>query len=759
MTYQLLLTTLGQQKLASAASAGGQPVHITEFATGQGVNVDFSKRLDQQVLVSKRYQGNVESVTSTAVAGQYEITCIVPQDQGGWAIREIGLIDSEGSLIWVGQVPEVQKPVASSTAAVDYRIKAVINIDNPNVNLVIDANVVTATQAWVANNFVSNPRFAQFLNLAFPFGYPYWTHSKSNPKPLFDAMFGFETHWRRLEGIGLVAVKDGDAYIGQPMLTLGQVGTTELATTVRPHTYPIHTSYLFERYDPSTVVETVWKVVANKTSINEGDAVQFTVTANNLPDGQILSWSAKEGALNSSSNDISSPEKTDSGTVILKNGQAIINFTTTSDDNSEEPQKHVRLVVGAPANLSINVPINDAGHHETVMHISQSTTNGIDLAEYYKAQSGSYPSTDDTVRFIVDEGIDIIAADTTTPAVTEGTNWPVGATPIIENHGRILGRGGDAGLAVTSYYNSYNFELINLVTTNPEKGGDGGTAIKGNIAVDNYGFIAGGGGGGGGAGFFRFNKYGHGSSGGGGGGAPLGRRYPNPKSYEEYLEHFPATEKFVLPPLTNPTNGVTYDVYSSLGIAAPNTEAGSTLRANVLNANETDTVSSDLISLNGFRHFAQDGTTSFYIPTYFDESKTTFKLWSHGAVIGESGWVDLGLKQSTNATVDQKGTGGLAFFNNEGGTSALKSLSDLSGIDVTKNKGGDGGAIGESGEAAQLELFYTLRETGGEYGTARLGQKSELEFIIEPKDGGLAGYIAEGSVTITNYSNGVTKGR
>ena len=154
MTYQLLLTTLGQQKLAAAASAGAQPVRITEFAVGQGVNVDFSKRLDQQVLVSKRYQGDVESVASTAVAGQYEITCIVPQDQGGWAIREIGLIDSEGSLIWVGQVPEVQKPVASSTAAVDYRIKAVISIDNPNVNLVIDANVVTATQSWALNTFV-----------------------------------------------------------------------------------------------------------------------------------------------------------------------------------------------------------------------------------------------------------------------------------------------------------------------------------------------------------------------------------------------------------------------------------------------------------------------------------------------------------------------------------------------------------------------------------------------------------------------------
>lgn len=164
MTYQLLLTTLGQQKLSAAASAGGQPVRITEFAVGQGLNVDFSKRLDQQVLVSKRYQGVVESVAATAVVGQYEITCIVPQNQGGWFIREIGLIDSAGDLIWVGQVPEVQKPVASSTAAIDYRIKAVISIDNPKVNLVIDANVVTATQSWVTKNFVTKPEFKEHLD-------------------------------------------------------------------------------------------------------------------------------------------------------------------------------------------------------------------------------------------------------------------------------------------------------------------------------------------------------------------------------------------------------------------------------------------------------------------------------------------------------------------------------------------------------------------------------------------------------------------
>lgn len=252
MTYQLLLTTLGQQKIAAAANAGSQPVRISEFAVGQGVNVDFSQRLDQQVLVSKRYQGAVLNVSATAISGQYEITCVVPQEFGGWTIREFGLIDSDGDLIWVGRLPEVQKPAANSTAAVDYRIKAVVSIANPDVTLVIDANVIMASQSWVANNFVSNSRFASFLDLAYPIGHKYWSHDKTNPKPLFDAMFGFETFWRPLTGVQLVGVDETDSHISLPALYAGTKGDVT-PNHIAPNHYPLYTSYLWERYDPNNI--------------------------------------------------------------------------------------------------------------------------------------------------------------------------------------------------------------------------------------------------------------------------------------------------------------------------------------------------------------------------------------------------------------------------------------------------------------------------------------------------------------------------
>lgn len=154
MSYQLLLTNAGAAKIATASNAGGTPLHITDFAVGQGVNVDFSTRLDKQTLVAKRYQGKVESVNLVA-PNKYEIVCVVPVDVGGFTIREFGLIDSDGVLVWVGSLPEVQKPSADNVAAVDYRLKAVVQIDNPAVSIVVDTNAVTATQSWVNANFAA----------------------------------------------------------------------------------------------------------------------------------------------------------------------------------------------------------------------------------------------------------------------------------------------------------------------------------------------------------------------------------------------------------------------------------------------------------------------------------------------------------------------------------------------------------------------------------------------------------------------------
>lgn len=147
MSHQLLLTHAGAARVAAAATAGTS-LRITQFAVGQG-SADFSQRLDQQSLVSPCYQGAVQGISAGHQPNQYRISCVVPPDAGGFTISEIGLIDSTGVLVWVGSLPPVQKPDAASSAAVDYRIDAVVQIDNPLATIVIDTSAVTATRSWV----------------------------------------------------------------------------------------------------------------------------------------------------------------------------------------------------------------------------------------------------------------------------------------------------------------------------------------------------------------------------------------------------------------------------------------------------------------------------------------------------------------------------------------------------------------------------------------------------------------------------------
>ncbi|MGP5406660.1 phage tail-collar fiber domain-containing protein [Psychrobacter celer] len=717
--YYVLLTDHGKSFIANAQA--NSQLALTYVVLGDANDQPYlpESRLNQTKLVhqtAKLPVASVKVINETTA----EVSAVVPSNVGGFNVHEIGITDSSGKLVYVGNFHGGYRPTLTEGAGGDMELVITITADNlATVVIEMDGNVVSATRDWV------NERFQLLLRTLIPYGYLYHTHTAVNPKPLFDELLGTDTQWRRIEGQTIVATDPDDTYISDIGIVLGQKGMTNLANAQRPNVYPLRTTHIYERYDPSTVVETVWKVVANKTSINEGDAVRFTITANNLPDGQILNWTIKEGTLNSASNDITSADKTESGTVILNNGQAVINFTTTSDDNETEPQKHVRLTVGAPANLSINVPVNDAGHNETVVHISQSTTDSINLAEYYKAQYGAYPSAGETVRFIVDDGVDIIAPNTATPALTEGANWPAGNIPTVENHGRILGRGGNGGRSACIY-------VVNDISgggiLSAEKGGDGGTAIKGNIAVENYSLVAGGGGGGGGMGAGYGSSAGFIGGGGAGGGAPFGKADLNANTYPKYLEDdtMPAAKVAI------PNDGRTYFelmIYKD--------------KVNLTATDSYDTFF-DGGDAGDPATFATYNRQVMYISIirWIDEAAGTYNVGNPARYSYPV------MQMSQDAGLE---SGGLAGYGGGYGGSYLLPYQTQYGRDPSLNHGGAGGDIGESGSAGIITQW--LNNTGG------IVDESAVENKVPSQSGGLAGYIKEGNVTITNYSSGITKGR
>ncbi len=713
------ITDVGKNKaLNSDNSNTGLKLHLAEIAYGSGkyVATKERKKLENKLNSSRIVSGDIEPNSHTL---RFSCTLYAKTIT---EVYELGLFSDDGVLFAVASsIDEPLFVIYPDIAFVGSFGLLLDDLDTSNISVVTDPN--GAVSLVLMENHLAHenphpqyiPRSA--LELIFPIGYPYWTHINKNPKPLFDKLFGYETFWRRLEGVHLVAVDDNDPYINQPMQLLGQKGNTEIAIA-RPHVYPIYSSYLFERYNPDNVVSTVWNVKANKTSIDEGASVRFTISANNIADGLILNWKISEG-------NNKTIDKSQTGTAIINNGQAIIDFTTTSDDNVVDKGKSVKLVISAPANLELTIPINDNGYNETIVHINQSTNSGIALDEYFKQQKGHYATaTDKTVRFIIAENVDIVAPNTATSALFTGSKWRTDTKLIVENHGRILGRGGNGGRGAFIYHEKYSAKkYASKVVKDPSTAGEnGGTAVKANhnLTIENHGTIAGGGGGGGGGGAYIYSntvddlgvvntftdlrQNGTAS----GGGAPFGNATDNTGSIKWYLDDPLNTDRNIIQSLMDDNCDYVF------------------LRQNQIIVNGT---SRSLPSNHVYRDV-------------FDRADL---------------WVSL----AKNATKQLSAKNGTLLIGGNGGWSNIDYSSRADGQSLTGtkwdyNRGGKGGDIGENGEDGQLTKLNLV--LNGEYLDVPTAESKVFKLIKSAK-GGKAGYIYQGNVTIKNIGNGISKGR
>lgn len=150
MSFVCLITTIGQAKVA-AAIASGIDLPLTQMAVGDGNGNPTTPAVGQTALVREVYRS---SLTSIGVDAQYPNRTVaemtIPYAQGGWTIREVGVFDSDGDLIAVGNYPETYKPLNTEGAARDLTIRVLMQVESTEaVTLGIDPSGVFATQAWV----------------------------------------------------------------------------------------------------------------------------------------------------------------------------------------------------------------------------------------------------------------------------------------------------------------------------------------------------------------------------------------------------------------------------------------------------------------------------------------------------------------------------------------------------------------------------------------------------------------------------------
>lgn len=148
-TYFAILTAVGEAKLANAASLGTQ-LQISRMAVGDGNgNLPVPSRT-QTALINERYRADLNELkVDPNNASQIIAELVIPETEGGYWLREMGLYDATGALIAVSNCPPSYKPQMAEGSGRTQVLRMVLIVSSTAaVQLKIDPSVVLATRAY-----------------------------------------------------------------------------------------------------------------------------------------------------------------------------------------------------------------------------------------------------------------------------------------------------------------------------------------------------------------------------------------------------------------------------------------------------------------------------------------------------------------------------------------------------------------------------------------------------------------------------------
>ncbi|MDX7506034.1 phage tail protein, partial [Citrobacter freundii] len=148
--YLALLTNIGAAKLAKATALGTK-VEITQLAVGDGNGVLPTPNPAQTALVHERRRAPLNMLTvDPANVSQIIAEQVIPEDVGGWWIREIGLFDKDGDMVAIANCAETYKPQLQEGSGRVQVIRVILIVSSTEaVTLKIDPAVVLATRQYV----------------------------------------------------------------------------------------------------------------------------------------------------------------------------------------------------------------------------------------------------------------------------------------------------------------------------------------------------------------------------------------------------------------------------------------------------------------------------------------------------------------------------------------------------------------------------------------------------------------------------------
>lgn len=162
--YFAILTNQGAARLANAVALGTK-LNLTQMAVGDANGTLPTPDPVQTKLINQKRIAPLNLLTvDPANTSQIIAEQIIPENEGGFWIREIGLYDDDGILIAVANCPETYKPQLQEGSGRTQTIRMILIVSSTSaITLKIDPAVVLATRQYVDDKIIEVKGYADDL--------------------------------------------------------------------------------------------------------------------------------------------------------------------------------------------------------------------------------------------------------------------------------------------------------------------------------------------------------------------------------------------------------------------------------------------------------------------------------------------------------------------------------------------------------------------------------------------------------------------
>ena len=149
--YFAILTDYGTRAFAQALSQG-QPLQLTQFAVGDGNGQAVTPTASATALVHQTHIAPVSAVSLDPRNNkQVIVELTIPENIGGFYIREMGVFDAQNKLIAYANCPESFKPAENSGSGKVQVLRMILKVESSSaVTLSIDNSVIFVTRQQMA---------------------------------------------------------------------------------------------------------------------------------------------------------------------------------------------------------------------------------------------------------------------------------------------------------------------------------------------------------------------------------------------------------------------------------------------------------------------------------------------------------------------------------------------------------------------------------------------------------------------------------